>query len=44
MIFTQEDNSSSEENEENEPEILFMGIKTQDDSHSEDEEEVNLEE
>jgi hypothetical protein len=43
-FFTQEDNRSSEENEEDELELLFMGIKIQDDSHSEDEEEVNLEE
>jgi hypothetical protein len=34
-FFTQEDNSSSEENEEEKLEILFMGIKTQDDNHSE---------
>ena len=34
MFFTQEDNSSSKENEENEPEILFMGIKNQYDENS----------
>ena len=43
-LFTQEDNSSSEESEEEELELLFMGMKTQDGNHSEDEEEVNLEE
>jgi hypothetical protein len=40
----QEDNSSLDENEEDELDILFMGIKIQDESHSEDEEEVNFEE
>jgi hypothetical protein len=44
MFFTQEDSISSVENEEDEPKLLFTGIKTQDDSHLEDEEEVNLEE
>jgi hypothetical protein len=44
MFFTQEDSSSSKENEEDEPELLFMGIKNQDDKHLEDEEEVNFEE
>jgi hypothetical protein len=37
MFFTQEDNISSKKNEEDKLEILFMGIKNQDDSHSEDE-------
>jgi hypothetical protein len=41
-FFTQEDSSSYEESEEEEIKILFMGMKTQDDNHSEDEEEVNL--
>jgi TATA-binding protein-associated factor Taf7 len=43
-FFTQEDSISSEESEEDEKETLFVGMKTQDDNHSEDEEEVNLEE
>jgi hypothetical protein len=43
VFFTQEDNNSSEENEEGEPELLFMGIKNQDDKHSKYEEEVNFE-
>jgi hypothetical protein len=44
MFFTQEDSSPSEENEEDEPKLLFMGIKTQYDKHSEDEEKVKFEE
>jgi hypothetical protein len=43
-FFTQEDNSSSKESEEEELEILFMGIKTQDYNNLEYEEKVNLEE
>jgi hypothetical protein len=43
-FFTQEDSSSSEENEKDKPEILFMGIKNQYDSHLGDEEEGNFEE
>jgi hypothetical protein len=35
-LFTQEDSRSSKENEEDKQEILFMGIKTQDDKHSKD--------
>jgi hypothetical protein len=43
MFFTQEDSNSLEENEEEEPKILFMGIKNEYDNHSEYEEEVNFE-
>jgi hypothetical protein len=32
-FFTQEDSSSSEENEEDKLELLFMGIKSQNDTH-----------
>jgi hypothetical protein len=38
IVFTQEDSRSYEESEEEEPEVLFMGMKTLDDNHSEDEE------
>jgi hypothetical protein len=43
MLFTQEDSSSFEKNEEYKTYLLFMGIKTQADKNSEYEAEVNFE-
>ena len=43
-FYSKEDSSSSDMSEDENSELFFMGMKTQDDKHSEDEEELNFEE